>query len=73
MRKFSERRDLVGRQFLAVGGLHLDTIKRGLNDVAFLLDGCDSHLEVVVELDNAVFDGAVKTRKLLLFVLAFGL
>jgi hypothetical protein len=52
--------DPVRRQFLAVGGLHLDTIKRGLNDVGLLLDGCDSHIEVVFELDNAVFDGAVK-------------
>ncbi|WP_397598580.1 hypothetical protein [Sphingorhabdus sp.] len=42
-----------------------------MNDVAFLLDGCDSHLEVIVELDNAVFDGTVKARKLFMFVLAF--
>jgi hypothetical protein len=38
LRKFSESHDPVRRQFLAVCGLRLDTIKRGLNDVTLLLN-----------------------------------
>jgi hypothetical protein len=52
-------------QFDGVASLHIDALKRGLGDVALVLQALDALLQISVQIDDALLNGAVEAVELL--------